>query len=125
MTDIEKIRAVIERNKWRPIEEAPKDGTVVLALCAAECFPQAIKYVVYEEWSGWIYSDEMLIDHVPAPTHFRPLPDDTLARMAEVMLAELIEANTRVYALTNCTLVSADNAIAECARIAEEANGQG
>lgn len=60
---------------WRPIEEAPKDGTPVLIWCPKEHAGAGAMHVsVYMKFTdrpGW-YSH---ISAIHDPTYFRPLPD--------------------------------------------------
>lgn len=64
---------------WLPIDQAPKNGSVVLVNdTRIHDVPWvAAKYLSGEEWSGWIYVDEVLCDHNPlgpCPTHYFPVP---------------------------------------------------
>lgn len=101
MTDA--IRELIEANKWRPIEEAPKDGRWFMAY-------QHSEYDVVGEYTGWVGTVryELKNDQFPelmksngeferevyTAKHFRPLPDDRLARVCEVLLAALGDLST-------------------------------
>lgn len=60
--------------EWQPIENAPKDGTFILAHDLAYKFPIVINYFKCDDWQGWIYSDESFVDDLPEPTHWMPLP---------------------------------------------------
>jgi hypothetical protein len=80
---------------WRPIDTAPKDGTVVLLSCSRgpalacwsheECGPGVSGYVQYAGWFA-VSSDKILLDEggdtgagyrleVPNPTHWMPVPE--------------------------------------------------
>lgn len=66
-----------ERAAWRPIEEAPKDGTRILVPHNGAVFLVSWWDAWYGDESepGWMmaYCDEESGGYVPA-THFRPLP---------------------------------------------------
>jgi len=69
----------LDQPAWRPIAEAPRDGTPVLVFCPNE-EPQivAAKYVTDSEWSGWVFVEMLLQETMPegpeGPTHFTPIP---------------------------------------------------
>jgi len=73
------ILAALEAYEWRPIEEAPKDGTPIIAWCVhpyASSMTQPDDYVgpVVARWidhngGGWTWHG-----HLGNFTHFRPLP---------------------------------------------------
>lgn len=79
-TGIERIRQALSRLRadgegWRPIEEAPKDGTWFIAMQNGETYPCEWRVEEPDEGpphEGWW-------DHFNSsfeePTHFRPLPD--------------------------------------------------
>lgn len=54
---------------WRPIAEAPRDGTVVLAWCGHHSL--AMWDALHDHWMGSTAGD--IYSHVD-PTHFMPLP---------------------------------------------------
>lgn len=58
-------------DEWRPIEEAPKDGTELLLYADGKI---AIAY--WNKYMGWMSPEDNLEAHIAndAPTHFRPLP---------------------------------------------------
>lgn len=93
MSALEKL---IEENRWRPIEEAPKDGT-------------EFEYKTSENLRGlatWIdgswfsfacdATSGLSIDGMEA-THFRSLPDDRLAEVCEVLMEEFGKIATNAY----------------------------
>lgn len=63
---------------WMTIETAPKDGRFILVNDmngTASCV--AAKWLAGEQWSGWVYEDDLLQDNLPlgpSPTHWMPLP---------------------------------------------------
>ena len=64
---------------WQPIEDAPRDGTLLLVNDTTEGMAPwvAAKYQQGDAWSGWVYDDDILLDCNPCgpnPTHFLPLP---------------------------------------------------
>lgn len=64
--------------QWQPIEAAPKDGSVILVNDTNGGTPwAAAKWLAGEEWSGWIYEDELLQENFPlgpAPTVWLDIP---------------------------------------------------
>jgi hypothetical protein len=67
-------------SEWKPIESAPKDGTLILLYCPDDepCIVVG-NYYRDEEMDGewWLYADELLTDACPEgakPTHWMPLP---------------------------------------------------
>lgn len=68
--DLKLVVAAAEAGRWRPIEEAPKDGTEILivdrvGMCVAK----------WAEYCGWIsYTDDGWYEACVWPTHWRPLP---------------------------------------------------
>lgn len=75
MTEAEQADAL----EWKPIKDAPRDGTQVLLFCPNED-PQVVaaKYVTDYGWSGWVYVEMLLQETAPegpqGPTHFIPIP---------------------------------------------------
>lgn len=68
------VRAAIlayHKTAWRPIEEAPKDGTPILAWRYGWRHPKLI--VWYGDWHTWMWHGvgARLNEQ---PTHFQPLP---------------------------------------------------
>lgn len=64
---------------WLPISSAPKDGRIVLVNDTNDGATPwaAAKWLEGEEWSGWIYDDEILNDSRPLgpqPTHWLDVP---------------------------------------------------
>ena len=74
--------------EWQPIETAPKDGTHFLMWSEESDWPEAIRWVDYDEdvqeelgaVGYWAYSEEVLSEMAEAnPTHWMPYepPKDT------------------------------------------------
>lgn len=63
---------------WQPIKTAPKDGTRVLLWCDETPRIVVSEWAKFDEWQGWVFSDEALADIQPegpsCPTHWMPLP---------------------------------------------------
>lgn len=53
---------------WRPIEDAPKDGTLVIGAWRYGGW----SYAVMRYWGGW--TKPIGGDAIYTPTHFMPLP---------------------------------------------------
>lgn len=85
------LKKLIADNKWRPIEERPKDGNWFLANYAhgemrAHNEPPNCVMGEWREIDGrWRGCGGLR----GFPTHFRPLPDDRLAKACEVLLGAL------------------------------------
>jgi len=61
--------AALEAQEWRPISEAPRDGTAVL-LCGMDA---GCPYVLVGYF--WRLAGKWSVEpHYPPPTHYRPLP---------------------------------------------------
>jgi hypothetical protein len=65
--------------RWRPISEAPKDGTRVLVIDAAHDGAPQLAWWGAPVWGQlpacWLtYSHRSDFEDVAAPTHFQPLP---------------------------------------------------
>ena len=65
----------IEKDEWLPIDQAPKDGTLVLVYCPQEFtdaslkpLPEFITITAYHESAGWC------VCSIRKVTHFRYLP---------------------------------------------------
>ena len=79
--DLRAAIAAYEQALWRPIEEAPKDGTAILILCPDSEFGAVIAFwsdpivgdTIAEE-SGWYASEASSNRIFEIPTHYRPLP---------------------------------------------------
>lgn len=68
----------MSESEWRPIATAPKDGTHILAY-APDDEPEnvSVYWIVFPNWSGWSYADELIGDVTPigcALTHWMPIP---------------------------------------------------
>lgn len=79
--EIEAAAALLRRlaeGGWRPIEEAPKDGTEVWAFNGEQACMRWIEGSLEgETYALWVWVDELLADadpHPKQPTHFQPLP---------------------------------------------------
>lgn len=67
-TAIRSLLAERERNGWKPIESAPKDGTFILAFCVGGEIPAII------HWTGNLWEDcDESRGHF-LPRHWQPLP---------------------------------------------------
>lgn len=65
--------------EWQPIDTAPKDGSMVLVNDTTPGWtPWAAAYWIDgDEWSGWVYDDENMLDSNPLgprPTHWLYVP---------------------------------------------------
>jgi hypothetical protein len=64
-----------EREAWRPIETAPKDGTAVLLFRQLD---GSDGYWLVGWWqeadAGWFWGSHKLLREAMAPTHWMPLP---------------------------------------------------
>ena len=63
---------------WLPIETAPKDRTILVNDTVLDTPWCAAKWLDGEEWSGWIYDDDLLLDSEPTgpkPTHWFDVPE--------------------------------------------------
>lgn len=59
-----------DRGGWLPIETAPRDGTVILAMLTDSDIPQSVLYQ-----KGWrIHWDGYYLSGYDGPTHWQPLP---------------------------------------------------
>lgn len=99
---------LIEDGKWRDIESAPRDGRYIVFKWIAKDNPRTncdilsmgcIEPDDYWDCEGWTAS-KLLDDHNIKPTHFRPLPDDRLANVCEVLLEGLEELSDSLYGRT-------------------------
>lgn len=59
--------AAVPAIRWSPIETAPKDGSVILVddNAGGSAPWAAAKWLAGEEWSGWIYEDDVMNDNQP------------------------------------------------------------
>ncbi len=78
----------VDGDKWRPIESAPKDGSVIHVWAEGFEWPETVKWVDFEDAElkaevgadgYWTFADEFLADAVDSVepeiwTHWRPLP---------------------------------------------------
>lgn len=71
------LTKLIEENKERPIAEAPRDGRDLLFYSP----DYGGKHFI-----DWLTFDGELGVRDAIPTHFRPLPDDRLARVTEALV---------------------------------------
>lgn len=108
MTSLEKL---IADNKWQDIKDAPKDGTRILAMTTNNKF-YVCRWEGWWFWADWVIYGEGSDDRVVAgkeckPTHFRPLPDDRLAKVCEVLMKVVAHAAT-------CLKFMSDDFAIEC-----------
>lgn len=77
--DVEALRTVLAALEWRPIAEAPQDGTEVLVVVPDEDTPGYAYLAFYD--AGWPYFGEWVNINgtvITGATHFRhivPLPE--------------------------------------------------
>lgn len=77
--DVEALRTVLAALEWRPIAEAPQDGTEVLLFVPAEDTPGHVYLAGFD--NGWSDGGEWVDTHgatVEGAAHFRhigPLPE--------------------------------------------------
>lgn len=128
MTNLEKL---IADNKWRPIEEAPRDGTEIELLVPLKWGKQALSkkeprvgtgdYHAGAYWwdSDHYYWTNRIAQLTTLPTHFRPLPDDRLAKCAEVMMGVIWKVIDNVPLTLQEAQEYLDEALTECEKIAE------
>ncbi len=109
------LTKLIAENKERPIAEAPRDGTEVIARNQYNDVTAAYYSAATNEWHYSMAGDWQFC----GVTHFRPLPDDRLADICAVFLDALqhIEANARDT--TQYEVAIAANAIRNATAIAE------
>ena len=78
--ELERLRAEVATRQWRPIETAPKDGTLIMLTR-----PKAVwvgKYIeVYgsgyvpdEKWHSHLLNHDHMSERYGKPTHWMPLP---------------------------------------------------
>lgn len=75
------LPAPLPRDGWRPIAEAPKDGTQVLLW-----WPYWAKFPVVGYWSKREHWDSVMVpadESNELPTHFQPLPDPPSSQRSE------------------------------------------
>ena len=85
------LTKLIEENKERPIEEAPRDGTMVLLYDGdTRAWNKPIGGHWCKKVNGW--ASEWNCTPLSEQTHFRPLPDDRLARCFEILLNAALSA---------------------------------
>lgn len=68
-----RLRELDDATRWRPIEEAPKDGTEVLVYDRNYGGPCLATWEEYTEKVGAWVDEELRA--LPDPTHFMPLPE--------------------------------------------------
>lgn len=68
--------------KWKPISEAPRDGTAILAYGTAGYLADGpLQYITY--WNGdWWHQENSGLDNIAQPTHWMHLPDAPEKKMA-------------------------------------------
>ena len=115
MTNLEKL---IAENQWRPIEEAPRDGSDIL-------LREGCLDIWNDFWHSYNLGDGKTdghFEHAEAmnsePTHFRPLPDDRLAKCADVMMGVIWKVIDNVPLTLQEAQEYLDEALTECEKIA-------
>ena len=70
--DFDTIRAALQAQEWRPIESAPRDGTLILLIQDGEC--HTARWDGYGEKKYWS-SNGCIDDYLTfgSPTHWQPL----------------------------------------------------
>ena len=116
----EEIRKLIAENRLRPIEKAPKDGTMVLLYNGDTI---AWNEPIGGHWQdgGWVCQ----WNHTPLnnESHFRALPSDALADVAEALLDSVsatLEENLHLADGDNCTLIRLKQGIQRTTEIARK-----
>lgn len=74
---IEQAIATLRTPGWRPISEAPRDGTAVWLFCPDDYPQQAVGYWADDpRGSYWAFAEQLVMDvaGMAYPTHFMPLP---------------------------------------------------
>lgn len=76
--------AISAMQGWRPIDEAPKDGTKLLVYSPEDEYPVIAHWEAYDQEDAqeygadgyWSYSESLIADVYGecTPTHFMPLP---------------------------------------------------
>lgn len=82
MTHLEKL---IADNRWRPIEEAPRDGTQILILSDWSGMDIDVATYDFNLKSWWSVKIEMPIN----PSIYIPFPDNRLADICQVLVDAL------------------------------------
>lgn len=80
------ITAFYDAMRWRPIEEAPKDGTSTIAICADAYSPTPAITWWQDAWMLMMRPDKFVVSHEPIrwqPTHFIPLSSIPLPEKEE------------------------------------------
>ena len=73
--DLALILSYIKENEWRPIEEAPKDGTPILVAVDCEHSKSKRAFVKWDR-DRWCFAIQGLQIYLHCtPTHFRTLPE--------------------------------------------------
>lgn len=82
--EIDTALAALSQSAWRPIEEAPKDGTVILVVPAGGEFNTSVAFY-YPGSAGavWIIPETNRYLTVE-PTHWMPLPEPPQAEETKV-----------------------------------------
>lgn len=117
---MEALEKLIKDNTWQDIKDAPRDGTMILL--------RSPKNQYFKEDKGWYVGESFWDDNEwcfygygSNPTHFRPLPDNRLAEVCQVLIDGInncIEENLHLADGDNCTLIDLKIALAKAEEIA-------
>jgi hypothetical protein len=124
MTDTTAIKALLAENRWRAIEDAPRDGTEILALCPdrPEGKQQSVVFWLNDSWAFYAAAEgEFQLNTRDRLTHFRTLPTDDLADVAQVLLDAMcatLEENGHLADGDNCTLIRLKQSLSRANEIA-------
>lgn len=76
LTDLAALIDFYDAMQWRPIEEAPKDGTSIIAICADAYSPTPGITWWQDAWMKMMRPDKFVVSWEPIrwqPTHWMPL----------------------------------------------------